>query len=600
MAVTTAHNGAGTGTAISITHGLTINAGDAVVALVHTNGANNTITDNNGANAFGSDFQENGASPATNRYGIFSRIAGASEPSSYAFTAASSGRWSIAIAVVPDIDATVWDVAPAAGTRATGSQLISTSYNVTAPSIDIATAGAIGLLLSVDDHTSGACATVTAVGNSYGGIDADYNQSAAVASRTFASTGATGTSTLTYTGDGFTVSYVAHQVALKPAAAGTPHPYTGAVHGDVTNGESKVRKWFKRTGDIRADAESASVRHRDKVYGGAAHADAETLGKIGKGKKYSVEALADVEFQSSARYAICKRYSGDISADSEFQSVLGIGIGKRYVGDIFINAETGTLYSFTAGETIQTLVYSGEAFLISEISSDVKKTKNYSAEFSLAAEVESILSAASKKNYSGDIAALLETGYDVSKCKIYVGDNETIVVTESEYDTNASKHFFYPNVAESSVYSESGYFRINRYTRKGSVEGILSSDASCFRVKRNVYSGQAVLVAQIDGEYSTTPKAWRFEESVPGRGTSADGAFTDPPTNGGWDEYPVDGAYTQDNAYLKEYKPLRRANPAKEALLAPLVRQEVSGPFTSVFLEPIPGRGASADGAFTP
>ncbi len=46
------------GTVASITHGLTINANDVIVAMIHTGDDGNNITDNNGSNAFTREFQE--------------------------------------------------------------------------------------------------------------------------------------------------------------------------------------------------------------------------------------------------------------------------------------------------------------------------------------------------------------------------------------------------------------------------------------------------------------------------------------------------------------------------------------------------------------
>lgn len=52
------------------------------------------------------------------------------------------------------------------------------------------------------------------------------------------------------------------------------------------------------------------------------------------------------------------------------------------------------------------------------------------------------------------------------------------------------------------------------------------------------------------------PTSTRSKEGVPGRGVSADGAYTDGVSDGAWTEPPVNGAYTQDNAYLDEAKPM--------------------------------------------
>ena len=46
-------------------------------------------------------------------------------------------------------------------------------------------------------------------------------------------------------------------------------------------------------------------------------------------------------------------------------------------------------------------------------------------------------------------------------------------------------------------------------------------------------------------------------ESVPSRGGLQDGAWTEVGQDGAWtEERGPDGAYTQDNSYLKEFKPI--------------------------------------------
>lgn len=49
-------------------------------------------------------------------------------------------------------------------------------------------------------------------------------------------------------------------------------------------------------------------------------------------------------------------------------------------------------------------------------------------------------------------------------------------------------------------------------------------------------------------------------ESVPGRGASQDGAWTEPPTDGAWTEPQWVGAYTADDAFMFEGKPMDTMN----------------------------------------
>lgn len=102
----------GSGTAVSVTHGLTIQEDDVVVAIVNCHGSANTITDNNGAYAFAKDDQQ--TSGGNHQAAIFHRVAGASEPASYAFTLGTSNPWDVQVRVLRGVDgAAVWDVAPA-------------------------------------------------------------------------------------------------------------------------------------------------------------------------------------------------------------------------------------------------------------------------------------------------------------------------------------------------------------------------------------------------------------------------------------------------------------------------------------------------------
>jgi len=206
-----ATNYGSSGTAASITHGLTINSGDVVVALIAANATGTTIMDNNGANAFTQAIQENTpASGGTMRYAIYYRVAGASEPLSYAWTLGSSQSWTIVIRVFSGVDTTsVWDVAPSVSTR-TGSS--SNGTTATAPSMTTGTAGAVGIAAF---FTDGNGTTYSGPTNGYGTlIQQGGGRSVASAIRTWATAGSTGTTSATLSPSD---DWAAHQFALRPA-----------------------------------------------------------------------------------------------------------------------------------------------------------------------------------------------------------------------------------------------------------------------------------------------------------------------------------------------------------------------------------------------
>ena len=203
-----------------------------------------TITDNNGANAFTQAIQENSpASGATMRYAIYYRVAGASEPSSYAWTLASSQLWSIVIRVFSGVDTTsVWDVAPSTSTR-TGSSVNGTT--ATAPSMTTASAGAMGIAAFFTD----AAATIySAPTNGYGTlVQPGASRAQASAIRTWDTAGATGTTSATLSASG---DWTAHQVALKPAVlfSGCPPPAPVATAATNITATSFSANWNASSG----------------------------------------------------------------------------------------------------------------------------------------------------------------------------------------------------------------------------------------------------------------------------------------------------------------------------------------------------------------
>ena len=212
IAETGSNKSTGTSQTPNITHGLTINSGDKVVITGNANASGNVWSDNNGSTPLTVDFGETGS--GTNTYAIMSRIAGASEPANYTFNlSGSSQAWSIIIRVFSGGHAsTMWNVAPAAGTRASGTGTTATSPNMTTT-----VAGAMGILFCSNDT---ATTTLSAPTNGYGTLVEHHTsrtQGSAIQVWPTATTVGTAAMTLSASQD-----WMIHQIALEPAAAGGP------------------------------------------------------------------------------------------------------------------------------------------------------------------------------------------------------------------------------------------------------------------------------------------------------------------------------------------------------------------------------------------
>lgn len=195
---------------INYTHGLTLLTDDVLVITVNANNGANTVTDNNGSTPCTEDHHR--SNPDSGVFYVFHRVCGSSEPSAYAFTLGISDRSSIIIQQFRGVDATVWDVAPGAGSSDTGSG----DANSEAPAITILTSGACGLVLMGDDFTP-TTTTFSSIDNGYGTVKSQSGQQYQVtAIKTGLSTGSTGITTITSSS---TVAWVAYQVALKPSPA---------------------------------------------------------------------------------------------------------------------------------------------------------------------------------------------------------------------------------------------------------------------------------------------------------------------------------------------------------------------------------------------
>ncbi|MCA9400681.1 MAG: hypothetical protein KC713_03580 [Candidatus Omnitrophica bacterium] len=202
------NNGAGSTT--SLTHGCTINADDVIIVLVHVNNDGLNIVDNSGT--FTEVINEdNGAESST--YAIYSKVSAGSEPATYTWDNDESRDWTVILRVFSGVDtANIWDVTPSAATR----DFDDPGTTATAPTMSISTSGAMGILWVISDSSE----TWSNPTNGYGSAVEEESQSTQASYiRLWATTGGTGASSADLGGSN---DWLAHQFALKPAAASGP------------------------------------------------------------------------------------------------------------------------------------------------------------------------------------------------------------------------------------------------------------------------------------------------------------------------------------------------------------------------------------------
>lgn len=193
----------------TVTHGLTINENDVVLAFISCNYVV-TASDDNGAYTFTKDFEAGWLSSAT--FSVFSRVAGSSEPSSYSFDIGGNNRWSLILLVVSGVDtASIWDVAPLLSNynETGGGTTMSTT------SINTLTDGALALILGGVD--GGSATTFSAPTNGFSIVDqASPNQSSVVLSKPMPTAGAVGATSTTVS---VSESHNSFMMALAEGAA---------------------------------------------------------------------------------------------------------------------------------------------------------------------------------------------------------------------------------------------------------------------------------------------------------------------------------------------------------------------------------------------
>lgn len=207
--------GAGSGNA-AITHGLSIQADDVILALLNRNTQGN-IADNNGAFPFTQDYEDQ-TNPDDSAHAIFSRVASASEPATYNFTTGGGDRWSVQLRVYRGVDtANIYGVIPA--THSDADDEYNTTMRTTATVLTTTDDGEMAIAWHTQDDDA------SSQGNpdqGYGNILKSTNQRMVSSDKLITPAGtlarvavSTGSSA-----DG----WAAHHFTLRPAAEGPVEP----------------------------------------------------------------------------------------------------------------------------------------------------------------------------------------------------------------------------------------------------------------------------------------------------------------------------------------------------------------------------------------
>ena len=189
-----ARSGGDSGTG-SITHGLTINEGDLVVAYVNSNDVGAVSADAGGA-VFNEALDET-PSGQTARHALYWKIAGASEPSSYGFTFGDSAQYQILVKVFTSVTSAAIDATANAVVDASSSQ------NMVIEAIDseVISDNALSIIFAGKDNR-GAGGTWASADNSYTGVIGQTDDQDAVGAHRIYTTGETFSGSVTITDPG--------------------------------------------------------------------------------------------------------------------------------------------------------------------------------------------------------------------------------------------------------------------------------------------------------------------------------------------------------------------------------------------------------------
>lgn len=251
----------GTATSASITHGLTINSGDLVVAYINCNNTGAISNDAGGA-AWTNPINEV-PSTETSRHAFFWKVAGSSEPATYTWTLPASTQYRVIVKVFTSATDAVQDTAAVTTKDASPvSNLVCEATNGITVADD-----SLSVVFGGKDNRNPADAYTTA-NNSYTGVVGDAaDQSAGGAHRIF-TTGQSLPAAVTISGavDDNDFTYSVHMSFVESTAGGTTVNLTGQ---SITSAQGTVTATGGAIVSLAGQSTTASQGTLTVVTGGA-------------------------------------------------------------------------------------------------------------------------------------------------------------------------------------------------------------------------------------------------------------------------------------------------------------------------------------------
>lgn len=156
----------GSGATADITHGLTINSGDLVVAYINANASG--AVSNDGGGAVWTEAVNETPAGETARQALFWKVAGGSEPASYSWTLSGSAQYRVIVKVFTLSQAPVLDSSASTTTAATSTSVVVEAIDGATISDD-----ALSIVFGGKDNREGIGNSFTSADNSYVGVLGD-------------------------------------------------------------------------------------------------------------------------------------------------------------------------------------------------------------------------------------------------------------------------------------------------------------------------------------------------------------------------------------------------------------------------------------------
>lgn len=198
-------------TSLTVTHGVTIEAGDVIVVAMHSNSVDANLV-GDATYTFNRDYIEQNPSAGTGTFAVFTRVATASEPASYTFsTNSTADRNQLSLAVFRNVSRhNPWQIAPSSSVR-DWSDAWTTAV---APTITTTTDYAFGMVLFYRDSGTSFENVTNGYTHEVQSLGIDREQALGMWSRLWTPAGATGTTSADLSSS---TGAVAYQLALNPA-----------------------------------------------------------------------------------------------------------------------------------------------------------------------------------------------------------------------------------------------------------------------------------------------------------------------------------------------------------------------------------------------